>query len=80
PSGWAPDLSLARERLRPGWIKEWLTDPQRIQVGTKMPKFPWGEFQQIFPGRPEEQVEALKDLIMSPGDLLTRPPKELARR
>jgi mono/diheme cytochrome c family protein len=80
PSGWAPDLSLARERLRPGWIKEWLTDPQRIQVGTKMPKFPWGEFQDVLPGRPEEQVEAIKDLIMSPGDLLTRPPEELARR
>ncbi len=80
PSGWAPDLSLAKERLRPGWIKEWLTNPQRIQVGTKMPKFPWGEFQQIFPGNPDEQVEAIKDLIMSPGDLLTKPPEELARR
>ncbi|HHT9153646.1 MAG TPA: c-type cytochrome, partial [Candidatus Hypogeohydataceae bacterium YC40] len=80
PSGWAPDLSLARERLRPGWIREWLTNPQRIQVGTKMPKFPWGEFQQILPGAPEEQVEAIKDLIMSPGDLLTRPPEELASR
>ncbi|MFQ5956772.1 MAG: hypothetical protein ACE5KK_03275, partial [Candidatus Brocadiales bacterium] len=74
PSGWAPDLSLARERLRPGWIREWLTNPQRIQVGTKMPKFPWGEFQDIFAGKPEEQVEAIKDLIMSPGDLLTAPP------
>jgi hypothetical protein len=73
-------LSLARERLRPGWIKEWLNDPQRIQVGTKMPKFPWGEYQEIFPGRPEEQVEAIKDLIMSPGDMLTRPPEELAIR
>lgn len=80
PSGWAPDLSLARERLRPGWIEEWLTNPQRIQVGTKMPKFPWGEFQDIYPGTPEEQVEAIKDLIMSPGDLLTEPPEELARR
>ncbi|HHT9133290.1 MAG TPA: c-type cytochrome [Candidatus Avalokitesvara rifleensis] len=74
PSGWAPDLSLARQRLRPGWIREWLTDPQRIQVGTKMPKFPWGEFQKIFPGKPEEQVEAIKDLIMSPGNLLTAAP------
>ncbi len=80
PSGWAPDLSLAKERLRPDWIRNWLTDPQRIQVGTKMPKFPWGEYQDIFPGKPEEQVEAIKDLIMSPGDLLTRPPEEFARR
>ena len=80
PSGWAPDLSLARERLRPNWIKEWLTDPQRVQVGTKMPKFPWGEFQDTFPGSAGDQVEALKDLIMSPGDLLTRAPAELAKR
>ncbi|MDO8136752.1 MAG: c-type cytochrome [Candidatus Brocadiales bacterium] len=80
PSGWAPDLSLAKERLRPSWVREWLTDPQRIQVGTKMPKFPWGEFQQLFPGKPEEQIEAIKDLIMSPGDLLTAPPGTLARK
>ncbi|MCQ4575386.1 MAG: c-type cytochrome [Candidatus Brocadiales bacterium] len=74
PAGWAPDLSLARIRLRPGWIRNWLTNPQRVQVGTKMPKFPWGEFQDIFPGKPEEQVEAIKDLIMAPGDLLTAMP------
>lgn len=74
PSGWAPDLALARGRLRPGWIREWLTNPQRVQVGTKMPRFPWGEFQDIFPGKPEEQVDAIKDLIMSPGDLLTTAP------
>ncbi|MCP5007037.1 MAG: c-type cytochrome [Planctomycetes bacterium] len=66
PSSWAPDLSLAKERLRPEWIKRWLMDPQLIQPGTKMPKlFREGVFQDIFPGQPEEQAEALKDLLMN---------------
>ncbi len=57
---------LARERLKPEWIKNWLLDPQLIQPGTKMPKFfREGAFQDIFPGTPEEQTEAIKDLIMN---------------
>ncbi|MDR4496788.1 MAG: cytochrome c [Candidatus Scalindua sp.] len=66
PSEWAPDLSLAKERLKPDWIKRWLLDPQLIQPGTKMPKlFREGVFQDIFPGEPEEQAEAIKDLLMN---------------
>jgi cbb3-type cytochrome oxidase cytochrome c subunit len=44
----APDLARARARLRPGWIKSWLKDPQRIVPGTRMP--------QNFPERPEDNV------------------------
>ncbi len=66
PADWAPDLMLARERLKPEWIKNWLLDPQLIQPGTKMPKFfREGAFQDIFPGTPEEQTEAIKDLLMN---------------
>ena len=66
PSSWAPDLSLAKYRLKPDWIKRWLLDPQLIQPGTKMPKlFREGVFQDIFPGEPDEQAEALKDLLMN---------------
>ncbi|MFQ5686393.1 MAG: c-type cytochrome [Candidatus Scalindua sp.] len=66
PADWAPDLSRARERLKPDWIVDWLLDPQLIQPGTKMPKFfREGVFQDIFPGTPEEQVVALKDLLMN---------------
>ena len=66
PSDWAPDLSLARNRLKADWIVRWLLDPQLIQPGTKMPKFfREGVFQDIFPGTPEEQAEALKDLLMN---------------
>ena len=66
PSDWAPDLSVSRNRLKPDWIVDWLLDPQLKQPGTKMPKFfREGEFQEIFPGTPEEQAVALKDLLMN---------------
>jgi cytochrome c2 len=66
PSDWAPDLSVSRQRLKPDWIVDWLLDPQLIQPGTKMPKFfREGAFQDIFPGTPEEQAIALKDLLMN---------------
>jgi mono/diheme cytochrome c family protein len=66
PADWAPDLSLAKKRLKTDWIVRWLLDPQLIQPGTKMPKFfREGAFQDIFPGAPEEQAEAIKDLLMN---------------
>lgn len=73
PADWAPDLLLSKERLKPDWIKSWLLDPQIIQPGTKMPKFfREGTFQDIFPGTPEEQSEAIKDLLMNlPEDMFT---------
>lgn len=64
-TGWAPDLLLAKRRLKPAWIKRWLLDPQLIQPGTKMPKFfREGEFQDYIPGTPEEQAEVMKDYLM----------------
>ncbi len=39
PASWAPDLAMARQRLMPEWIRDWLWDPQKIQPGTKMPTF-----------------------------------------
>lgn len=65
-TGWAPDLLLAKRRLKPAWIKRWLLDPQSIQPGTKMPKFfREGEFQDYIPGKPEEQTEVMKDYLMN---------------
>lgn len=65
-TGWAPDLMLAKRRLKPDWIKRWLLDPQSIQPGTKMPKFfREGEFQDYIRGTPEEQVEVMKDYLMN---------------
>ncbi len=39
PASWAPDLTMAKARLKPDWIESWLWDPQKIQPGTKMPTF-----------------------------------------
>ncbi|MGR3310406.1 MAG: c-type cytochrome [Candidatus Brocadiales bacterium] len=77
PSDWAPDLSLARIRLRPDWITRWLLDPQAIAPGTKMPRFfRHGELQDYFPGTPEEQATAIKDLLMNFSTMFS--PREVA--
>ena len=39
----APDLRMARERLQPDWILDWLRAPLEIQPGTRMPMF-WTEY------------------------------------
>ena len=68
PEGWAPDLSLARRRLRPEWIVKWLKDPQKIQPGAKMPSFFPGGPDDILGGNEEQQIIALRDYIMSLGE------------
>ncbi len=35
----APNLILAKKRLRPEWMLSWLIDPQKLQPNTKMPNF-----------------------------------------
>ena len=77
--GWAPDLSLAKHRLRPIWIAKWLKDPQKIQPGTKMPSF-FSDTEGIpddvlkDPKDPDKkrqldrQVHALRDYVMSLGE------------
>ena len=35
----APDMSLTKHRLKPGWVRSWLHDPQKLQPGTKMPNY-----------------------------------------
>ena len=73
PSDWAPDLSLASTRLKPKWIERWLLDPQLIQPGTKMPRFfREGVYQDIFPGPPKVQIEAIKDLLMNFPEEMTK--------
>lgn len=39
PASYAPDLKMAKERLKPEWISKWLWDPQQLAPGTKMPTF-----------------------------------------
>ncbi|HZD41120.1 MAG TPA: c-type cytochrome, partial [Terriglobales bacterium] len=65
--GWAPDLTLARQRLKPNWIIKWLKDPQKVQPGTKMPSFYPGGPDDILGGKEDLQIEALRDYLMTLG-------------
>ncbi|HWP48177.1 MAG TPA: cytochrome c [Candidatus Limnocylindrales bacterium] len=70
PEEWAPDLSLARQRLNPDWVVRWLLDPQKIQPGTKMPTyFPEEKSgpENILEGNRWKQIAALRDYIFSLG-------------
>lgn len=67
----APDLKYAKRRLRPSWIKKWLSNPNAILEGTLMPNF-WedGESmdEEIFGGDPEKQQNALVKYILEIGE------------
>ena len=69
-SDMAPDLRLARSRLKPNWILDWLKDPQALQEGTRMPTF-FSEgvspVQNIFQGSAPKQIQALRDHVLSLG-------------
>ncbi|HEV8377043.1 MAG TPA: c-type cytochrome, partial [Candidatus Polarisedimenticolia bacterium] len=73
PSGWAPDLAMARSRLRPEWITDWIKDPQKLYPGTKMPTFfDPGSFDSSGPddilgGDEKLQIQALRDYLLTLG-------------
>ncbi len=39
PGELSPDLALTSTRLRVGWLRGWLLDPQHVQPGTMMPTY-----------------------------------------
>jgi cytochrome c2 len=60
PIAWAPDLDHARERLRPDWVREWLTDPARVYPGTAMPaNFAGSQWQELLAVPGAQQIEAV---------------------
>ena len=63
PEGWAPDLAMAKDRLNPEWIEEWIRDPQALMPGTKMPSYYPGGPDDVFGGDEAKQIEALRDYI-----------------
>jgi cytochrome c2 len=70
PEGWAPDLALAHRRLKPGWIADWLVDPQKLMPGTRMPTYFADEYSgpdDILGGDEKKQVQLLTDYVMSLG-------------
>ena len=63
PSGWAPDLALAHQRLNPDWILKWIANPSALQPGTKMPSYYPGGPDDILGGNQDKQIRALLDYI-----------------
>jgi len=64
----APDLVIAKDRLRPEWMLDWLRDPQELQPGTMMPAyFPDGEtpLPDVLEGDTERQIKAIRDYLMN---------------
>lgn len=68
--GWAPDLMLANKRLRRDWLIKWLTDPQQLQPGTKMPTF-LADSQSgpddVLSGDEEQQKQVIAAYVLSLG-------------
>jgi len=62
PLSYAPDLYRVQARLRPDWVRDWMSDPARFYPGTKMPaNFPADQtqYQDLYPGTSAEQIEAI---------------------
>ena len=62
----APDLTMAKRRLKPEWVHEWIQDPQKLDAGTMMPTFfPDGEtaIPDLLGGDAKEQVQAIRDYL-----------------
>ncbi len=71
PSSAAPNLLVAKHRLRPDWVGAWLKNPQSLQEGTRMPSFFTPEsmdtvmYPKYFGGSQQKQIEALRDYVMT---------------
>lgn len=62
----APDLVIAKDRLRPEWVAEWMKDPQTLQPGTMMPAFfPDGQspVQTVLDGDYLKQIQAIRNYL-----------------
>ncbi|TLY28473.1 MAG: c-type cytochrome [Ignavibacteria bacterium] len=66
PADLAPNLALAKERLKPDWILDWIARPDSIQPGTRMPNY-FPDMQasdsSILGGNAREQIRALRDYV-----------------
>ena len=72
PSNMAPDLAHVPERLRADWLTLWLSDPQKVQPGTRMPtNFPVEPQENAFPevlgGDQKKQIEAVRAYLLTLG-------------
>ena len=66
----APDLGLARQRLDPIWVRNFLVNPGKVLPGTRMPQFfPEGQTPapELLNGDAEAQIRLLVDHLMNLG-------------
>lgn len=75
PSGsqdtWAPNLALAKTRLDPHWMVEWIKNPTGLVPGTKMPTFyDPADYENsgapdILEGNEDEQIQVLRNYLLT---------------
>jgi len=86
PSGeqesWAPNLALAKTRLKPQWMINWIKNPTALMPGTNMPTFfDPDDFDNAGPpdilgGDENEQIRVLRNYLLT----LTDQPKKSKRK
>ncbi len=68
PADLAPNLAMAKGRLKPEWILDWIQNPESIQPGTRMPGY-FPDLQSPDPdvlgGDAKEQIRALRDYVFT---------------
>lgn len=70
PSDLAPNLALAKDRLKPEWILSWIANPEAIQPGTKMPMYYQdlhepSQLSDALGADANEQIKAIRDYILT---------------
>ncbi len=86
PASLAPNLELAKRRLRPDWVEAWIRNPQSLQEGTRMPNFFTPDnlstvmYPKYFGGSQERQIQVLRDYMMTLPDAGAGKPQATAKR
>jgi mono/diheme cytochrome c family protein len=66
----APNLAMAKDRLKPDWVIDWIANPDSIAPGVRMPSF-YPDMQtpdpDILGGNSMEQIRALRDHVFTIG-------------
>ena len=71
PENWAPNFALAKERLKPQWVMDWIKNPQELLPGTKMPAYfdptslDTSGPDDILNGDEHEQIRVLRNYLMT---------------
>ena len=65
---WAPNLMVAKTKLKPEWIIHWIQGPNKLLPGTKMPAFldtPESGPEDVLNGDENEQVRVLRNYLLT---------------